>query len=826
MTARRLIIVEDNLHDRAEVKALLLRGSTRRYEFREADTGAGCLRLVEELGTSVDCIVMDFDLPDTTAMELLRQLPQESFGPSIPVVIMTGSAGERVSREVLRAGAQDFVGKAWLTEDSITRAIDNAIERHHAARSLARQTERQSLLLEITRLILASRKGEREVVEAIFSRISKHLSLDFCFFLQPGPGDLLHVAWQRGVPASHEAVARDLTSSPTSCQTFYAFDRSTPVLARPFAPDPLARFVQSLGASAYTCLPLVASDGMLLGAIAVASTCRNDFGPEDVKFLQTLCHSLSVAFDRARAEEQHRQAQVSLAQREQELRIIADNIPDIVSRFDRQFRHVFTNASAGRTTGVAADSFLGKTNRELGMPPELCDRIEAAIRKTFETSEPQLMSSEFETPNGQRRLETRMIPERGRDGQVDHVLAVTRDVTDAWKAAEELAQAKDAAEAASAAKDQFLAVLSHELRTPLAPVRMAISMWERSGHAFPDDFRSDLAMIRRNVDLEIRLIDDMLDLNRIARGKLELQMETLNLHDEIRHAIRTVESDAMAKQIRLSFTPGATETTVTADAARLQQILWNVTKNAVKFTPAEGSVSIRTFNPEQGRVCVQITDTGTGIEAAALNSIFTAFEQGGAHVTRQFGGLGLGLAISKALAEMHGGTLVADSAGKGRGATFTLELATATPAESSSSVDGDAPADVPFAEIGRDISHKILLVEDHEDTARLMQRLLGMLGYDVHTAGSISEALRASKATQFDLLISDLGLPDGSGNDLMRQVAQHKPLKAIALSGYGMEEDVRRTQEAGFSAHLTKPINFEQLEVTIRRVIGNNRERI
>ncbi|QOV91953.1 MASE1 domain-containing protein [Humisphaera borealis] len=502
-----------------------------------------------------------------------------------------------------------------------------------------------------------------------------------------------------------------------------------------------------------------------------------------------------------------------------ELQSITDNIPDVIARFDRSLRHVFVSAAIERMTGMPPESHIGRTNRELGMPGALCDRWDGALNAAFETGEPQHLSFAFDMPGGeQRRLESRIVSEPALTGQTQTVLVIVRDVTTAWSTAEELARAKNAAESANAAKDQFLAVLSHELRTPLAPVRMAVSIWERRADVLPPEFLSDLTMIRRNVDLECRLIDDMLDLSRIARGKLELQLAPVDVHAELQHAVRTVDADAAEKQISLTFSPEAARCRINGDSARLQQVFWNLLKNAVKFTPVGGSVAVRTYDRPDGEVAVEVRDNGTGIEPELIGRIFDAFEQGGAGVTRQFGGLGLGLAISKVLAEMHGGTLTAQSDGKGRGATFTLTLKCAAPAITATPSTPIEASDVVAPHSPENPS--ILLVEDHKDTALVMRRLLRTFGYQVQMAHTVAEAIDLSRRHAFDLVISDLGLPDGTGYELMRQMSADRPTKAIALSGYGMEEDVREGIAAGFAAHLTKPINVEQLERTIRRIIG------
>ena len=387
---------------------------------------------------------------------------------------------------------------------------------------------------------------------------------------------------------------------------------------------------------------------------------------------------------------------------------------------------------------------------------------------------------------------------------------------DQLRVEQELQQAKDVAEAANRAKDHFLAVLSHELRTPLTPVLTTAQMLEMDPALSPEQ-RDAVSMIRRNAELEARLIDDLLDLTKIARGKLELSVTIVGLHERLRHVLAMCENDITAKQLNLKVQMEAKSRYVSADPTRLQQILWNLLRNAVKFTPVGGSISVRTHNPDDGHVVVAIQDTGAGIEPELLPRLFTAFEQGRKDVTRQFGGLGLGLAISKGLVDLHGGTLVAASEGQGRGATFTLTLRALSEARSKSP---HALAHAPLQALGA--RRRILLVEDHADTARVMSMLLKSHGCSVTLAGSVQEALQTLQTDAFDLLISDIGLPDGSGLDMMRQIAATQPMKAIALSGYGMEEDVRKSKEAGFVAHLTKPVDIQALVRMLREILGGS----
>ena len=262
-----------------------------------------------------------------------------------------------------------------------------------------------------------------------------------------------------------------------------------------------------------------------------------------------------------------------------------------------------------------------------------------------------------------------------------------RDVTERKRAEEELRRAKEAAEEAGRAKDRFLATLSHELRTPLTPVLATIAYVETMPD-LPAELREEFASIRRNVELEARLIDDLLDVTRIGQGKLELHREVVDAHAILRAALEVCQGEAEAKGLEVSLALRAKVHHVWADPVRLQQVFWNLIKNAVKFTPAGGRISLRSADAGAGRLAIEVADTGVGIEPEALPRIFDAFEQGGTAVTRRYGGLGLGLAIAKMLVELHGGSLTATSGGRAGGSLFRVELETIAPPK-----DQDPPPD-------------------------------------------------------------------------------------------------------------------------------------
>jgi len=357
------------------------------------------------------------------------------------------------------------------------------------------------------------------------------------------------------------------------------------------------------------------------------------------------------------------------------------------------------------------------------------------------------------------------------------------------------------------AKDQFLAMLSHELRTPLTPVlASAVALENEPG--LSENVHESLQMIRRNVELEARLIDDLLDLTRIDKGKIQLSFEVVNAHTLLQNALEICQAEIDRKHLTPRLDLAAEKVYLRADPARLQQIFWNLINNAVKFTARDGQISIYTNDDTGDRLRIEIADTGLGIEPESLPKIFDAFEQGG---RTQLGGLGLGLAISKRLVEAHSGTITAESAGRNKGAKFTLIFPVCE------KVDAQAPLAVsPRAAHHR--AMRVLLVEDHEDTKQSLTKLLRLRGYYVESASNVQSALDLIAQDQFDVLISDLGLPDGSGIDLIRRVQSDRPVLGIALTGFGMEEDIRKSREAGFKHHLVKPIDLNKLDSIIQEV--------
>jgi signal transduction histidine kinase len=390
-------------------------------------------------------------------------------------------------------------------------------------------------------------------------------------------------------------------------------------------------------------------------------------------------------------------------------------------------------------------------------------------------------------------------------------MALSAGMAERRRIEEELQQQKAIVETANRTKDHFLAMLSHELRTPLTPVISALESLETEP-AQTEDSRTALGMIRRNIELETQLIDDLLDFTRIARDKMQLRFAPVDAHLAVSNVVEIFRAEAESKRLHVHLNLRANADHVAADAAKFQQIIWNLLKNAIKFTPNDGEIVISSSNPSPEVLTISVRDTGIGMEPEMMQRIFDPFEQGNRSFERRFGGLGLGLAISKSLAQAHGGALTVHTEGRDRGSTFILSMQTLSPVEAAT-VPPKARSEASQQSL------KILLVDDHQDTCAALEKLLVRRGHLVAATHNVRSAMEAAVRNKFDLLISDIALPDGSGIDLMMQLRAISQIPGIAISGFGNNGDIERSLQAGFSEHLIKPIKLEKLEAAIERAI-------
>lgn len=446
------------------------------------------------------------------------------------------------------------------------------------------------------------------------------------------------------------------------------------------------------------------------------------------------------------------------------------------------------------------------------------DRVVIQLARAAQERLDAVNLSEALLLSGLRQHELRSVAE-----QSNALLEI--EILERKKAGEGFARMAETAQAAQAnaertnlAKDNFLASLSHELRTPLTPVLLAATEL-REDTRLPPDVRLQLAMMERNIAVEARMVDDLLDLTRIAHGKFDFRPEPNDAHLLIGYVIDMVRSEARIKDIDLSFDPAAMRAGVTVDPVRFQEVMWNLVRNAIKFTPIGGRVAIGTEDrlvaAAEHWLRITITDSGIGIPAERLEEVFQPFDQGGLDRAAHPGGLGLGLAITREIVRLHGGRIRAESEGRNHGTTMVLDFPDATaPAQAAEEVTASG-APSPPAPIA--VRH-LLLVEDDASTRQALQRILTRDGHSVFATGSFHEAILAAATNRFDLVVSDLRLEGGTGLDLMRRLRDDHGLNGICLSGYGGDDDIAESRQAGFSRHLIKPVSVGALRQALAAI--------
>jgi PAS domain S-box-containing protein len=526
----------------------------------------------------------------------------------------------------------------------------------------------------------------------------------------------------------------------------------------------------------------------------------------------------------ARQQTSARLAEEALREREETFRALADNISQLAWMADETGALVWYNQRWFDYTGTRPETMLGWGWRAVHHPDHL-QRVEDKFRRCLADGTAWEDTFPLRGADGSFRwFLSRARPIRdAKTGRVLRWFGTNTDITEQQELTSQLEAARDEAEQANKAKDHFLAALSHELRTPLTPVLMSAAAL-REDERLPQEVREEAAMMERNIGLESRLIDDLLDLTRITHGKLGLRKELCDVHALARYAMEIIRDEAQAKGVKLSLRFGASRSGVDADPARLQQVFWNLLRNALKFTPAKGSITLTTHDAPDGSLVLEVRDTGIGFEADVAERLFLPFHQAGRETYHQYGGgLGLGLSIAKAIVDAHGGSLQGSSPGSGKGATFVITLPDACDPPTSrflSSLNGTTDQPVPAKAPSK--GARVLLVEDHEPTLLVLQKLLVRNGHDVTTASSVAAGIEAAeKGGNFEVLVSDLGLPDGTGLELMAQLRDRDAgLRGIALSGYGMESDLIRSREAGFQKHLVKPVNLQQLLQAVDAIVA------
>jgi PAS domain S-box-containing protein len=541
---------------------------------------------------------------------------------------------------------------------------------------------------------------------------------------------------------------------------------------------------------------------------------------------------------------EERRAEEAIAEQRQWFETTLESIGDGVIATDLQGRVVFMNPVAEHLTGWRFDDARGRACSDVFNIVNETTRLHASSPVATVLADGVVVGLANHTiliaaDGTERPIDDSGAPIRNREGRVVGVVLVFRDVTERRRSeterqaiaaererlleAERMARVD--AERANRVKDEFVAMVSHELRTPLN----AILGWTQLMTQSRNDasvVERGLSVIARNTRLQVQLISDLLDISRIVTGKLRLEIQPVDLASVIVEAIETVQHQAESKSIRIHKELEANVGLIAGDPARMEQVVWNLLANAIKFTPSGGQVSI-TLRSTNSHAEIAVRDNGVGIRPEVLPHIFDRFQQANSSITRKFGGLGLGLAIVKHLVELHGGLVRAQSAGEGLGAEFIILLPTGRALHSLEAERGSRGREETLAPVSL-AAMRVLVVEDEPDTREFLKRLLETNGAAVVVVGSAADALVQVRNGSFDVLISDVGLPDVDGYDLLRRIREDgsagATVPAIALTAYARPEDRRRALRAGYQAHLAKPVEPTDLLATIASFVGLMRD--
>jgi PAS domain S-box-containing protein len=509
---------------------------------------------------------------------------------------------------------------------------------------------------------------------------------------------------------------------------------------------------------------------------------------------------------------EQKRAEEALAGNEARLRALVESAADAIITIDHRGLIEAINPAAERMFGYRPSEIIGRNVRSL-MPEPYRGEHDGYIANYLQTGRARIIGIGREV-EGLRKDGTTFPMELAvsefRVGEQRYFTGIVRDITDRKLAELQLREA-------DRRKDEFLATLAHELRNPIAPIRNTLEILKRAESSNPTQHDAYF-VIERQLNQLVRLVDDLLDVSRISRNRLELRLERTDLARVIQQAIETCQPMIDAFRHRVELDLPREPIFLSADPVRLAQVFGNLLHNACKYTPPGGRVSVRAERVGQD-VCVVVADSGVGISPDILPNVFDMFAQANSAIDHSQGGLGIGLTLVKRLVELHGGSVTASSDGQGRGSQFTVRLPLIT--------SSPAAAPIPPLEPKTKASpaRRILVVDDNRDSAKSLAMLLKVLGHETHVAHDGLEALERADALQPEVVLLDIGLPKMNGYDVCREIRQRlwgKTAVIVALTGWGQEEDRRKSKDAGFDRHLTKPAELKVLVSLLADFDGGN----
>jgi PAS domain S-box-containing protein len=718
---------------------------------------------------------------------------------------------------------------SWRSYDvDLLRIVSNrcweSLERARLTRGLVRQTRLLTVLADSgTRLL--GQEQPQSLIESLFDEAGDLLDIEVGLtFLLADDGPVLRLTATRGVPPEACELLRELPQTDPICGSVVASRR---LLLWPDHDGADAEaWPRTLGVRAFACLPLI-SGSTLIGTLLVGSRRRSEFAAEDVSFLRALSDQFAAAYARSRT---------AAALRESEERLVQALAIAELGTFDTDLETgaMLVNEPGRAIYGWTPDEPITFDKVQTHFDPSERDRVLAAIREAFLPGGPGSFEIEqriIRTTGQPRwiRVRGRVVFEHTAEGaRPVRCLGTYLDVTERREADERREQlleneqaARVEAERVIRMKDEFLATLSHELRTPLNAI-LGWSQLLRRRNFMEGDVPAALDTIDRNARAQAQLIDDLLDMNRIVSGKIRLDMQPIDLTLVVGAAVESILPTATAKRIRLDHANSMRPAPISGDPARLLQVAWNLLNNAVKFTPPGGTVEVD-VTPGDHDVTLQVHDSGIGIAPEFIDHVFERFRQQDASTTRRHGGLGLGLSIVKQLVELHGGTVHVTSPGLDCGSTFTVVLPATAPADGlllpADGLQRTLPGPASILQPGVLAGVRVLVVDDEHDARELLRRALQDAGAAAEIAGSAEQALDWLRANAVDVLVSDIGMPDVDGFELLGQVRRLPGstgrVPAIALTAYARPEDRERALASGYAAHLPKPVRLEDLLAAI-----------
>lgn len=534
---------------------------------------------------------------------------------------------------------------------------------------------------------------------------------------------------------------------------------------------------------------------------------------------------------------ERRRAEDALRESQHLLRAIADNATAVLFVKDLDGRYLMVNRRFEELFHVTAQSLIGKTDYDL-FPPACADALRAFDLQVAAAGKPLEKEEWVPLEDGIHTYISIKCPLFDDSGRAYAVCGISTDISERTRTEAERERLLSREQAARAElertgrlKDEFLALLSHELRTPLTAILGWSQLLLNRGPA-DEILRRGLATIERNARTQAKLIDDLLDMSRIISGRLSLEVEAVDLAEMLETLLESAEPAAKTKGVRLELSVASAGEQVMGDPNRLQQIVWNLLSNSIKFTPQGGQIKVL-LRREGSYAHLVVSDSGIGIDPKFLPHVFEQFRQADASTTREHGGLGLGLSIVQHLVQLHGGTVEAASAGKGQGASFTVKLP--LEAEHAKVLAGERPSSMPQR---RPLWHRggellsltgvrVLVVDDEPDTRELLLRILVECHAEVRTAGSVVEALAELDRNQPTVLVSDIGMPQEGGYELIQKVRQLPQerggsVPALALTAFARAEDRARALMAGYQMHLAKPVKPSELVAHVASLAGRN----